>query len=430
MRLLTCTNLYPRPDDPTRGVFNASLFRALADRLKENGNDRLLNICLVPEWRTWKWRSIARWQDPFAQDLGTRYVPVFYIPVVGRNLSWRMYLASLRTLRGWGRGGDAMLATWLYPDAVAAAHFAEREGLPFWIKVHGSDRFHLHHPSRRGVILDACSHARGIISNCEFLAGQLAEAGIERGKIHVVPNGVDHARFRPIPRQEARDCLCNRYSDTPILRHADTSVVLYAGHLVSVKGPDRLLEAWKVLCERRQHSSTPTPRHSDTPTPRHSDTPTPRHPDTPTLSFPAPLLVMVGDGPMRRDLESMARDSGISDSVCFVGSRPHDEMALWMNAADCLCLPSRSEGMPNVVLENLACGRPVVASRVGDVPGLVRDGVDGFVVEDGPAFPDRLADALGRALDREWDREQIVSGTDRFTWERAAVELLAVMDES
>ena len=126
----------------------------------------------------------------------------------------------------------------------------------------------------------------------------------------------------------------------------------------------------------------------------------------------------------------MARDSGISDSVCFVGSRPHDEMALWMNAADCLCLPSRSEGMPNVVLESRACGRPVVAANVGDVPRLVREGVDGFVIEDGPGFSGRFADALGRALDHDWDRETIVAGTSRLTWERAAEDLLSIMQET
>ena len=414
MKILTCTNLYPRPDEPARGVFNASLFRALADRMAAGGETTpLANICVVPEWRAWKWRRIARWKDPFAEDLDTRYVPAFYVPVVGRNLSWRTYLRALRAVRGRGRGRDALLATWLYPDAVAASFFAQQEGLPLWIKIHGSDRFHLASPARRGVILDACSHARGIISNCEFLAGQLAEAGIDRGRIHVVPNGVDHARFRPIPRQEARDCLCNRYSDTPILRHADTSVVLYAGHLVPVKGPDRLLQAWKILLERRQHSSTPTPRH----------------PNTPTLST-APRLVMLGDGPMKKRLEGMARSLGVSDSVHFIGPRPHDEMALWMNAADCLCLPSRSEGMPNVVLESLACGRPVVATDVGDVSRLVREGVDGFVVKNGPNFLARLAAALDGALDHEWDRKKIAAGTSRFSWGRAAERLLAIIADS
>lgn len=117
----------------------------------------------------------------------------------------------------------------------------------------------------------------------------------------------------------------------------------------------------------------------------------------------------------------------MADSVRFVGSRPHEEMALWMNVADCLCLPSRSEGMPNVVLEALACGRPVVASRVGDVPGLVRDGVNGFVVDDGPGVAERLGKSLVGALSREWARDRISSGTDQYTWEKAGDMLIALV---
>ncbi len=70
---------------------------------------------------------------------------------------------------------------------------------------------------------------------------------------------------------------------------------------------------------------------------------------------------------MRRELEKQADELGIRESVHFPGNRPHEEVALWMNAADCLCLPSRSEGMPNVVLEAVASGLPVVATEVGAV---------------------------------------------------------------
>ncbi|NQT94089.1 MAG: glycosyltransferase [Lentisphaerae bacterium] len=445
MKILTVTNLYPRPDDPARGVFNAALFRAMAAQLsmgsdgetRDDGSPPLINICLVPEWRAWRWRSIRSWEDPFARNLGTQYVPAFYVPVVGRDLSWRTYQAALRTVREWGGGRDGILATWLYPDAVAAAVFAEHEGLPLWIKVHGSDRFHLDRPARRNVILDACRRARGIISNCEFLAGQLAEAGISPLKMHVIPNGVDHGRFRPVSRDVVREGLVDwdigrlgrqgrdgtESPNNPIPQSPNPQIVLYAGHLVPVKGPDRLLQAWKILLERRQHSRPLSA------VPKTSDTPTPRHPDTSTHHSP-PLLVILGDGPMRRQLEGMARSLGIADSVCFVGGRPHEEMALWMNLSDCLCLPSRSEGMPNVVLESLACGRPVVAANVGDVPRLVREGVDGVIVEDGPAFSSRFAGAIGRALDGDWDRDRISSGTNRFTWEKAAEDLLSVMRET
>ena len=78
-------------------------------------------------------------------------------------------------------------------------------------------------------------------------------------------------------------------------------------------------------------------------------------------------VAVVGSGPMQRELERCAAGLVSPDSVFFAGSRPHDEIPLWLAGADCLCLPSRSEGMPNVVLEALASGCRVIAN---DLPGV------------------------------------------------------------
>ena len=89
MKLLTITNLYPRPDQPQRGLFNAQLFAALARAVAEKWG-AVQNVCLVPEWRAWRWRKIGRWEDPLgeATSVHTSYLPVPYVPLIGRNLSW------------------------------------------------------------------------------------------------------------------------------------------------------------------------------------------------------------------------------------------------------------------------------------------------------------------------------------------------------
>jgi glycosyltransferase involved in cell wall biosynthesis len=82
------------------------------------------------------------------------------------------------------------------------------------------------------------------------------------------------------------------------------------------------------------------------------------------------VFVLVGDGSLKTDVKNCK----------FVGPRPHDEMPIWMNAADILLLPSRSEGTPNVLMEALSCGIPVICSGVGGCEDLIKDGQTGYCV--------------------------------------------------
>lgn len=108
-----------------------------------------------------------------------------------------------------------------------------------------------------------------------------------------------------------------------------------------------------------------------------------------------------------------------------VGARPHDELPLWMNACDVLCLPSLNEGLPNVVLEAMACGLPVVASCVGGVPEVVREGVNGLLVP--PSDISALADTLRRALATKWAREPVCASVSQFDWDMNAVALFGTL---
>ena len=437
--LTTVSNLYPRPDQPNRGIFNAQQFLALArvgcrasagtsagERVSGVGC-RVSNICLVPEWRVWRWPRIRRWSDPFTDQLNTRYIPAFYVPLVGRNQSWRTYARGLRAYKGHSscsgicenaardeaqtsgfgvftnaatdhRPLSAILATWLYPDCVAAARLAEELGVPVWFKVHGSDRFHLEAPGRRNRILAACEQAKGIICVCRSLADALAAAGVPEEKLHVVPNGVDTDLFRYRSKQDAAAVLQQRLPAGLIRDSAVRSgTVLFVGNLLPVKGPDILLRAWRCLVS----DGPPSTVHR---------------------------LLLIGSGPMQARLQQQATHLGITDSVIFLGGRPHDEIPLWMNVADCLCLSSRSEGMPNVVLESLASGLPVVATDVGACRELLAGESRCHVVarED----PEAMATAIQQVLELDPDRKALASEHgDRLSWDASARRLLEVITE-
>jgi glycosyltransferase involved in cell wall biosynthesis len=164
---------------------------------------------------------------------------------------------------------------------------------------------------------------------------------------------------------------------------ADARLVLFVGHLVPVKALDVLLKAWALL-------------QSD-----------PAGPGT-------ARLVLIGEGAERAALERLARELGIADRAAFLGPLPQPAVADWIVAADLLCLPSHAEGSPNVIVEALASGTPVVASRVGGIPDLVDDGTNGLLVA--PGDPAALAAALASALRREWVPARISSSIAHLTW--------------
>ncbi len=110
------------------------------------------------------------------------------------------------------------------------------------------------------------------------------------------------------------------------------------------------------------------------------------------------FLLQKGPRRLRRTTPRCGSDlvgSGPKITPFNVGAQPHEKIPLWMNASDVLCLPSLNEGLPNVALEAMACGIPVVASRVGGVPEIVHEGVNGLLVPSSDSNARR--DALRRA---------------------------------
>jgi glycosyltransferase involved in cell wall biosynthesis len=191
--------------------------------------------------------------------------------------------------------------------------------------VGGSDLMVLANKSaRRARMTDTLRRADHVVTIGTALAERVRDLGVATDRITPILRGVNRSVFSPGVRAAARAEL-KLPSDRPIL--------LWVGRMVPVKGLSHLVAALAL----------------------------------PGLKALNPLLILVGDGPLRGSLDAQAQALGISEAVQFAGPAAHSTLPSWYRAADLTVLPSLSEGIPNVLLESLACGTGFVASDVGSI---------------------------------------------------------------
>lgn len=388
MNALVLSENFPSRLNPWRGPYNRRQVECLSNLCRVTVVNPIPFPKLLGGREQWR---LAAGPDGVLDGIALFHPTWWYAPVVGRCGSWRGFRRAVE--RAERRNGpwkcDVILATFAYPAGAAARDLARRMGVPYVVKVRGSDLHSLpRFGKRRALTAQALRDAAAMVAVSGNLAEIAAELGAEPSKVHVLTNGIDAAAFPLLFRRQAR-----RRLGVP----AGRKTLLFVGSLLPVKGVDVLLEALARLGSDESAKTQP------------------------------PVTVLVGDGPMRRNLAKQAQRAGLADRVVFSGHLGREDVALWMNAADALVLPSRNEGCPNVVLEALACGTPVVASRVGAVPDLIDDS-SGIVVP--PEDPGALAAALDQALRREWDREALRKRVEGMSWESNAARLHGILAEA
>ena len=318
--------------------------------------------------------------DPSYSLSGVRaeYLEYPALPLISRPFNGRMAASALLPrIRSFAP--DLIFSYFLYPDGYAALKIAKALGIPAVVMGVGSD---VHNIGDRFSVM----HTRTVLRQADFLiaiSGDLRNRMIAMGappeKTRAVLSGCDSSVFHPMDRAEARRKLA-----------IDPAVeaVVYIGRMDLRKGLRELVEAGASL-----HSTRPKLR-----------------------------VYLVGEGADGPQIESAIE---AHHAVSYIHALPgcsFDDVAVWMAAADLVTLPSYMEGCPNVVLEALASGRPVVATNVGGIPEILSDECGRLVA---PRDPAALAQALASALDERWDAAAISACGGR-SWETVAAELLGI----
>jgi glycosyltransferase involved in cell wall biosynthesis len=365
-RLLFISNLFPTASEPYRGLDNATLLHALRKDFQ---------IRVISPRPTLPWVRPTFSPRPEDRRLQPRWVPAGYVPRLGGPVNHLLMAEALRegfevALREFRP--DVILSSWIYPDSCAVLRLTHGR-VPVVSIAQGSDvHQYLKMPARRRIIVDWLPRAAGVVTRSGELARLLEGASFPAGKLHTIYNGVSLEMFKPRDQAAAR-----RECGLP----EEARIILFVGNFYDVKNPLLLIEALSMLQER-------------------------------------PILVMAGGGPLEADCRRLAAKLGIASRVIFAGRKSPLEIASLMNAADVLALPSRNEGVPNVILEAFASGLSVVASRVGGIPEVLDEKFLGRMVPPGEA--PALATALTEQLAMESDPAAIRERGERYSWEAAA----------
>ena len=391
MKVLLFSNLFPTAPASGRGLFTLQLAEEMARGCE-------LTVAVPLPW--FPRLALARKLLPqYAEFAGTvptlawngfqahylRYplIPKFSEAVHAQCMSLGVGGSIARLHRR--IGFDVINAHWLYPDGVAAVALGRRLGIPVVLTGLGCDiNDSLHDPRLRPGMLDALAGAAAATTVSAPLAQGLIEAGIPGDKITVIPNGVDTARFQP---RDAGGCR------REVGEHADGPLVVCVSRLSYEKGVRFLVHALHIL----------------------------------RATVPNARLALVGDGPQRAELEELVRTFGLQNAVRFVGNVEHADVSKWLGAATLACMPSLREGHPNAAMEALACGRPLVASAVGALPGMIHAD-SGVLVP--PGDPAVLAAGLERALGMSWNAQTIGASVAQSSWAGAARQYLHVLERT
>lgn len=208
--------------------------------------------------------------------------------------------------------------------------------------------------------------------------------GIYDRNIEIVPNGIEKGDYvDKLSVQKTKDI---------------EKIILFVGRLHPVKGVRYLLQAMQIIHEE----------------------------------MPSARLILVGDGAERRQLEDMTDNLGIRGCVNFVGKVPHERIPDYMRQADVFVLPSVSEGFPVTVLEAIACGLSIVATRVGGLPDIIEDGTNGYLID--PKSEKQIAKALLKLLQDEHLREYMSANNknaaEKYSWDKVAATLEEIYQNS
>lgn len=308
-------------------------------------------------------------------------VPLFYF--YGRN-SWVSLEVNsvLKLINSENIDFDLIHAHFTWPSGVVAVELKKHFNVPVIISEHTSTTFQKSVDKKDGVFINTWRKCDAIIRVRQRDISLFENLGISKNKVFHIPNGFNNSSFF---RYETFEC--RKKLNLP----DNKKIILNVGNLYSeVKGHKYLIEAIGEIIKHREDI----------------------------------LCVIIGGGKLEPNIRKQIDDLGLENHVILVGSKPHEDIPLWINACDVFVLPSLNEGNPTVMFECLGCNKPFIGTKVGGIPEVITSDDYGLLVE--PANAQDLAKQIEIALNKNWDKEKISNYAKQYRWENIASQIVNI----
>jgi len=383
IRTLLFSTLYPSSVRPSHGIFVETRLR----HLLASGEVETRVVAPVP-WFPFKHPRFGEYAKHAAvpvyeerNGIRVEHPRYLLLPKVGMNSAptslARTGLKAARRLIADGYDFDLIDAHYFYPDGVAATMIGKALNKPVVITARGTDiNLIPQYDKPRRMILQAAEDCAAMITVCAALKDAIVSLGGTPEKITALRNGVDLELFRPEDKPQARAAFGMN----------DKFVIASVGNLIPTKGHQLVIEALRDL--------------------------------------PDVELLIAGGGAEKTAFEALAGRLGVADRVRFLGVLPQQALCTLYSAADCLVLASAREGWPNVLLEAMACGTPVVATDVGGIREIVAASEAGVIMDEWSAGG--IVRAITRLRDALPTRSATRAYAEQFSWQPTTEGQLAL----
>ncbi len=327
MKILFISNEYPGPLQKGKGTFNRSMISAI-------GNRHDVHVVSPIPWKLEfshflkTGQFIDRNQEFNTDGIKAEYPRYYYTPKILDHhygiMMWKSLKNSLlKTVKEFKP--DVILSYWAHPDGEVAVRLGELINRPVAVMVGGTDILLLTKQKKRcEAIKNVLNQTGAVISVSHNIRNKTKELNIQSENVHVVYRGVNHKLFQPGDQKIALKKL---------KLSAEKKHFVYVGRLASVKGLANLVDACRLVADE-------------------------------CCSFYCHLL---GGGGDKKILSKKIQELGLEGKVILEGAKSQHELATWYQASDAVVLPSLSEGIPNVLLETISCGKSFIATDIGGI---------------------------------------------------------------
>lgn len=388
MKVLCITSLYPNSQQQRHGIFIETRLRQLCSAYPDVRVDVIAPIPWFPF--TARWMATRRKLNLVAavehrHDFSIYHPRYLAIPGIGMYLNPFFMLAALCWFALRNRStvttAEVIDSHYIYPDGVAAVWFAKLFNKSVLLTARGSDITSLpNHRWLRSLIKSSLRRADACAGVCQALVDEMRQLAPEQHNYHVLRNGVDLNFFKPHPAADRQQLRSQQKLD-------DQFVVICVGNLIELKGQHLAIEA--------------------------------------IAQIPGVTLLLAGHGEQQPQLEQQVARLQLSDRVRFLGLRTPAQLVDDYNIADLLILPSSREGWANVLLEAMACGTAVLATKVWGTPEVVQSTAAGWLL------PERsvpaITEALRHIMRSSRDRFATRAYAENFSWDQTSRQIYQLL---